>query len=82
MKRIVLFFYDYLSARKGLAVALLVLLLVLSGWSASRLHFEEDISAFLPDESREQLQQSGGDEKMALFFKGGKIGRASCRERV
>lgn len=71
MKRIVLFFYDYLSARKGLAVALLVLLLVLSGWSASRLHFEEDISAFLPEESREQLQQSGGDEKMALFFKGG-----------
>ena len=73
MKRIVLFFYDYLSARKGLAVALLVLLLVLSGWSASRLHFEEDISAFLPEESREQLQQSGGDEKMALFFKGGSV---------
>ena len=63
--------YDWLSARKGLAGLLLVVLLALSGWSASRLHFEEDISAFLPESSREQLQASGGDEVMAVFFQGG-----------
>ena len=63
--------YDYLSAHKGLAVLLLAVLLALSAWSASRLHFEEDISAFLPKDSREQLQASGGDEKMAVFFRGG-----------
>ena len=71
MKSIVLKIYDYLSAQKGLAVLLLVVLLALSAWSASRLHFEEDISAFLPKDSREQLQASGGDEKMAVFFRGG-----------
>lgn len=63
--------YDFLSARKGLTGTLLAVLLALSAWSASRLHFEEDISAFLPKDSREQLQSSGGDEKMAVFFRGG-----------
>ncbi len=71
MKSIVLKIYDYLSAHKGLAGLLLAVLLALSAWSASRLHFEEDISAFLPKDSREQLQASGGDEKMAVFFRGG-----------
>ena len=71
MKSFVLKIYDYLSAHKGLAGLLLAVLLALSAWSASRLHFEEDISAFLPKDSREQLQASGGDEKMAVFFRGG-----------
>ena len=71
MKSFVLKIYDYLSAHKGLAGLLLAVLLALSAWSASSLHFEEDISAFLPKDSREQLQASGGDEKMAVFFRGG-----------
>ena len=71
MKSFVLKIYDYLSAHKGLAGVLLAVLLALSAWSASRLHFEEDISAFLPKDSREQLQKAGGDEKMAVFFRGG-----------
>ena len=71
MKNVILKVYDFLSARKGLAGTLLAVLLALSAWSASRLHFEEDISAFLPKDSREQLQASGGDEKMAVFFRGG-----------
>ena len=71
MKNVILKMYDFLSARKGLAGTLLAVLLALSAWSASRLHFEEDISAFLPKDSREQLQSSGGDEKMAVFFRGG-----------
>lgn len=71
MKNFVLKIYDYLSVRKGLAGLILVALLALSAWSASRLHFEEDISAFLPKDSREQLQKAGGDEKMAVFFQGG-----------
>ena len=71
MKSFVLKIYDYLSAHKGLAGLLLAVLLALSAWSASRLHFEEDISAFLHKDYREQLQASGGDEKMAVFFRGG-----------
>ena len=71
MKSFILKVYDYLSAHRGLAVLILAVLLALSGWSASRLHFEEDISAFLPEDSREQLQASGGDGKMAVFFRGG-----------
>ena len=71
MKGVILKIFDFLSARKGLAGILLAILLALSSWSASRLHFEEDISAFLPKDSREQLRSSGGDEKMAVFFRGG-----------
>ena len=71
MKLLILKLYDWLQAHRGLAGALLVLLLVLCGFSASRLHFEEDISAFLPRNSREQLLSSGGDSKMVVFFRGG-----------
>ncbi len=70
MKLLILKLYDWLQAHRGLAGALLVLLLVLCGFSASRLHFEEDISAFLPRDSREQLLSSGGDNKMVIFFRG------------
>ena len=70
-KGAILKLYDFLSVRKGIAGLLLALLMALSAWSASRLHFEEDISAFLPDASREQLQDSGGEGKMAVFFRGG-----------
>ena len=71
MKLLILKLYDWLQAHRGLAGALLVLLLALCGFSASRLHFEEDISAFLPRNSREQLLSSGGDSKMVVFFRGG-----------
>ena len=48
MKRFVLHIYDFLSAHKGLAVALLLVLLGLCALSALRMDYEEDISAFLP----------------------------------
>ena len=71
MKEIILKLHDFLRARKGWAGVLLAVLLTLSVLSASRLHFQEDISAFLPEDSREQLLSSAGDEKMAVFFQGG-----------
>ncbi len=49
MKRLILQIYDFLSAHKALAGALALVLLALSLFSASRLHFQEDIAAFLPD---------------------------------
>ena len=73
MKRLVLHIYDFLSARKGLAVALWMLVLGLSLWSARRLDFQEDISAFLPQEEREQLLSGEGQERMAVFFQGGTL---------
>ena len=73
MKRVVLGIYDFLSARKGLAAALLAIVLVLSLLSALRLDFQEDISAFLPQDSRESLLSGEGQEKMAIFFQGGTL---------
>ena len=48
MKKLVLHIYDWLSARKGLAIFLMAFLLGLCTLSALRMHYEEDISAFLP----------------------------------
>ena len=48
MKKLVLHIYDWLSARKGLAIFLMAVLLGLCTQSALRMHYEEDISAFLP----------------------------------
>ena len=71
MRNLILKLHDFLRAHKGWAVLLLVVLLTLSVLSALRLQFQEDISAFLPEDSREQLQETAGDEKMAVFFQGG-----------
>ena len=71
MRNLILKLHDFLRAHKGCAVLLFVVLLSLSVLSALRLQFQEDISAFLPEDSREQLQATSGDEKMAVIFQGG-----------
>ena len=73
MKNIILHIYDALSTHKGVAAAVLAVLLVLCLWSALRLDLQEDISAFLPREQREQLLQTQGQERLAVFFKGGTL---------
>ena len=72
MKRIILHIYDFLSARKGLAVVLLVVLIGLCALSALRMDYEEDISAFLPqsEESKRysEVYNRLGQDRMAVFF--------------
>ena len=72
MKGIVLHIYDWLSAHKGRAVLLLVFILGLCAFSALRVHYEEDITAFLP-QSEESKRYSDvynrlGQDRMAVFF--------------
>ena len=72
MKKLVLHIYDWLSARKGLAIFLMAVLMGLCTQSALRMHYEEDISAFLP-QSAESKRYSDvynrlGQDRMAVFF--------------
>jgi 1-acyl-sn-glycerol-3-phosphate acyltransferase len=72
MKKLVLHIYDWLSAHKGRAVLFLVFLLGLCAFSALRVHYEEDITAFLP-QSEESKRYSDvynrlGQDRMAVFF--------------
>lgn len=73
MKRFVLHIYDWLSAHKGAAAVICAAVLILSLLSALRLGFQEDISAFLPEEQREQLSETEGQERIAVFFNGGSL---------
>ena len=72
MKKLVLHIYDCLSARKGLAAAILAVILALCAFSALRMNYEEDITAFLP-QSEESKRYSDvynrlGQDRMAVFF--------------
>ncbi len=72
MKKLILHIYDFLSARKGLAVFIMAVLLGLCALSALRMDYEEDISAFLPqsEESRRysDVYNRLGQDRMAVFF--------------
>ena len=72
MKRLVLHIYDYFTAHKGYAVLCLVVVMGLCAFSALRMHYEEDITAFLP-QSEESKRYSDvynrlGQDRMAVFF--------------
>ena len=69
MKDLILHIYDWLSARRRVAALMLGVVIVLSLVSALRLHFQEDISAFLPGEAPPER----GQEQMAVFFEGGTL---------
>ena len=73
VKQFILHIHDWLSARKGMAAAVLCTVLILCLLSALRLHLEEDISAFLPEEQQEELSRSGGQEQFAVLFRGGSL---------
>lgn len=73
MKEFFLKIYDLLSKRIGVTSMVLALLLGISAVLISRMHYEEDISAFLPSDEVSQRYSSvygklGGDDKIAIFF--------------
>ena len=72
MKKLILHIYDWLSARKGLAISLMAFLLGLGTLSALRMHYEEDISAFLPQSAESkrysEVYNRLGQDRMAVFF--------------
>ena len=75
MKRLILHIHDFLSRHRALAVVLLCVVVALSVLSLLRLDFQEDISAFLPqnEQSRrysEVYDRLGAQDKMAVFFCG------------
>ena len=73
MKELILHIFDDLSAHKRVAAFLLLAVLLVCALGALRLDFQEDISAFLPKEQREQIQQTEGQDQMAVLFTGGSL---------
>ncbi len=74
MNRLFLKIYDFLSGRKWLAVIILAVLLGLSALMALNLHYDEDISAFLPQDEQsrkytEVYKRLGGSDKVAVLFR-------------
>ena len=69
MKDLILHIYDWLSAHRRMAAAMLLAIIALSLVSALRLDFQEDISAFLPGEAPPEK----GQGQMAVFFEGGTL---------
>lgn len=75
MKKAILRAYDFLSSHRALVWLLLALLIGLCAFSASRMSYQEDISAFLPRDAQaeryaEVYDQLGGQDKIAVFFEG------------
>ena len=72
MKKLILHIYDWLSVRKRLTIFLMAIILGLCALSALRMHYEEDISAFLPqsEESKRysEVYNRLGQDRMAVFF--------------
>lgn len=73
MKDLAVRIYDFLSGRRWLAALLLALLLGLSAVLISRMHYDEDISAFLPSDEktaryREVYAKLGGQDRIAVLF--------------
>jgi 1-acyl-sn-glycerol-3-phosphate acyltransferase len=72
MRRLVLHIYDYFLAHKGQAIFLMAVILGICTLLALRVHYEEDITAFLP-QSEESKRYSDvynrlGQDRMAVFF--------------
>lgn len=73
MKDLILRVHDFLASRKGLVWLLLALLLGVFLLLASRMDYQEDISAFLPHDAEAEryasvYEQLGGNDKVAVFF--------------
>ena len=75
MKKFFLNIYDFLSRRRWLAAVILVAVMGLCAVSALRMGYEEDISAFLPQDEESARYSDiyaklGGQDRIAVFFKG------------
>ena len=67
--------FDKLSGHRAATAIVTCALLILCGISASRMHYDEDISAFVPlDEQTEKYSDVfagvGGQEQIAVLFRG------------
>ena len=76
MKRLLLAIHDFLSSHRPLAIVLLVVMLVAGLFFALRLHYEEDITKFLPrsPESEKQvaIYNALGDQgRITVIFRPG-----------
>lgn len=75
MNKIFLRIYDYLSTHRTVGWIILVISVALSVLLFSRMEYNEDISAFLP-QNKETLKYSsvykklGGQNRIAVFFRG------------
>ena len=74
MTRFFLALYDFLSKRKGLTLTVLAAVVAVCAWSACRLHYEEDISEFLPIDDRnteevEFFSQLNEQSRVAVIFR-------------
>ena len=74
MTRFFLALYDFLSRRKGLTLTVLAAVVAVCVWSACRLHYEEDISEFLPIDERnteevEFFSQLNEQSRVAVIFR-------------
>ena len=74
MVRLFLALYDFLSKRKALTLIVLAAVVAVCVWSACRLHYEEDISKFLPIDSRnseevEFFSQLNEQSRVAVIFR-------------
>lgn len=75
MIRFILRIYDALSARRWLPVTILLVILALCLTLASRINYQEDISAFLPVDSETEeyvnvYTKLGGQDRIAVIFSG------------
>ena len=73
MKKAILAIYDFLSGRKGLAALILAVLAILAVIPALRMHYNEDISAFLPQSEetariREVYSMLGSENRISVLF--------------
>ncbi|MBO7510281.1 MAG: hypothetical protein J6T35_03775, partial [Bacteroidales bacterium] len=73
MRGLFLRLYDFLSTRKVAAALLLAAVLGACLFNALRMQYDEDISSFLPKEELEQIRQTRGQDRMAVFFQGGTL---------
>ena len=75
MRKFFLNIYDFLSRRRLVAAVILVAAMALCAVSALRMKYEEDISAFLPQDEEsarysDVYAKLGGQDRIAVFFKG------------
>ncbi len=88
MVRFFLALYDFLSKRKGLTLSALAATVALCLWSLCSLHYEEDISEFLPIDKRDSdevefFSQLNEQSRIAVIFRydsGSETGSAQVRE--
>ena len=74
MTRLFLKIYDLLSRHRTAAGTATVLLLALFAALAARMHYDEDISAFIPldgqnEKYSEIFNSTGGENRIAVIFK-------------